>query len=340
MLIRSPTIKDVANTAGVSIATVSNVIRGKSTLFSDPTGERVRHAIRELNYNPNHTARSLVSQSTKTLGVVVPKNHGRLTSNTYLSAMMDGFLEFSVAAGYQTKIISLVNDDKRTAIALVEDGSTDGVALLAPPEESPLLSWIHKTRIPTVVAGNIPPDLELPSVDVDDISACCEAVSWLISMGHRKIGLITGDLSQWSSRRRESGYRRALDRAGILFNSEIVFQGDYNPPSGEAGSQYFMRIKDRVTAIFCANDWMALGAMLKFQKNSVRVPEDISIIGFDDIQIAQWTAPTLTTMHQPIHEIGMKVAEMLIEQIQTGSLSQSSILLPATLVIRQSVQQI
>ncbi len=340
MLRRSPTIKDVASTAGVSIATVSNVIRGKSDLFSDPTAERVRHAIRELNYSPNHTARSLVIQSTKTLGVVVPKSHGRLTSNTYLSSMLDGFLSHSVSAGYQVKIISLVSDDKRTAIALVEDGSTDGVALLAPPDESPLLSWIHKTRIPTVVAGSIPPDLELPSVDVDDISACSEAVSWLISMGHRKIGMITGDLAQWSSRRREIGFRKGLETAGIAYRPEYVFQGDYNPPSGDAGAHYFMELKDRPTAIFCANDWMALGAMRKFQQSGIRVPADVSIIGFDDIQVAQWTVPGLTTMQQPIQEIGNKVAEMLIEQIQTGALSQSSLLLPAALLIRQSVNQI
>ena len=340
MLKRSPTIKDVADTAGVSIATVSNVIRGKSTLFSDPTAERVLHAIRELNYSPNHTARSLVIQSTKTLGVVVPKNHGRLTSNTYLSAMLDGFLDYSVSAGYQTKIISLVNDDKRLAVSLVEDGSTDGVALMAPPNDSPLLSWIHKTRIPTVIAGSIPPDLELPSVDVDDISACCEAVSWMVSLGHRKIGMITGNPSQWSSRRREIGYRKALEAADIEYNPAKVFQGDYTHTSGEAGAHYFMGLKQEITALFCANDWMALGAMRTFQNCGKQVPDDISIIGFDDIQSAQWSAPTLSTMHQPIQEIGTKVAEMLIEQILTGTLAESSKLLPATLVIRQSVKKI
>jgi LacI family transcriptional regulator len=334
---RSITIKDVAFSAGVSIATVSNVVRGKDALYTPQTAQRVWHAIHVLNYRPNHSAQSLARKYTHTLGFAVHRAHGRLTTNTYLSAMLDGFLEFVTDVGYQVKLVTLGADDPAYSVSQVEDGSMDGVVLVAPPAGSPLLAWAQDTRLPNVLAGSIPPGVKLPCVDVDDEAAMIEGVNYLIQQGHRRIGLIAGPQNQWSACRRERGYLRALQEAGLPARPEQRFQGDYTAPSGEAGARALMRQDNRPTVIACSNDWMALGAIGALQPMGLRVPEDVSLLGFDDIDVARWLQPPLTTIRQPIQEIGRKAAELLIRQIESGEREPTTTLFPGNLVLRQSV---
>jgi DNA-binding LacI/PurR family transcriptional regulator len=334
---RAPTIKEVAHHAGVSIATVSNVVRGKDTLYTPQTAQKVWLVIRTLNYRPNHIAQSLARQYTNTLGVTVHWAHGRLTSNTYLSAMLDGFLEFATNVGYQVKIISLVADDSNYVCAQLEDGSVDGIALLAPPDDSPLLAWAQNTRIATVLAGSIPSGMKLPGVDVDDEAAMVAGTRWLIGLGHRRIGMITGLMTQWSARRREEGYLRAMRDADLPVYPEWRYEGDYKPTSGEHGAHELMTRCPDLTAIICGNDWTALGAIGALQRMGLRVPDDVSLLGFDDFDTAQWLQPPLTTIRQPIREIGIKAAEILIRQIASGTREESTTFFEGTVVQRRSV---
>ena len=334
---RIATIKDVAATANVSTATVSNVLHGKDALYTPATAHAVWTAVRELGYRPNRIARSLVRRRTETLGVVVEKPHGRLTSNTYMIALLDGFLEYAVNAGFQVKLFSMFMKDPHVALAQLDDGSVDGLALFAPPEDSPVLAWARTSHPPIVVAGSVPPDSQLPSIALDDREAAYQAVRWLIAQGHRQIGLLTGPREQWSALRREEGYRQALQEAGLDYRPEWRCVGGYTAESAEAGAAELISAPLPPTAILCWNDWIALGALKTLRKHGLRVPEDISLLSFDDIEPGHWVTPPLTTVQQPTHAMGSKAAEILIRQIQTGKREEGVFLFTGTLVVRQSV---
>lgn len=337
ILHRGSTIKDVATEAGVSTATVSNVLQGKATLYTSDTAEKVWCAVRTLNYRPNQVARSLVRRKTHTLGVVVERPHGRLTRNSYMSVMLDGVLEIAVNAGYQIKIISLLMSDSSSALTQLEDGSVDGIALFAPLSSTPLVEWAQNTHVPVVIAGSTLPGTGLPCVDVENEEAMYKAVCWLIEIGHRRIGLIGGHPGQASACEREQGFLRALEDAGIEVCPTWRFEGDYSSPSGERGALELIKVAPRLTAIVCANDGMALGALTSLKQQGIQVPKQISLMGFDDLEPARWVQPMLTTVRQPVAEIGMKAAELLIARIETGARLEGITLLGGELVRRESV---
>ncbi len=333
---RNATIKDVAATARVSTATVSNVLHGKDTLYTSDTADAVWNAVRDLGYRPNRIARSLVHRQTDTLGVVVDRIHGRLTRNPYTTELLDGFMEYAMEANYQIKLISLQVADLNRALAQLDDGSVDGIALFAPAQDSPLMTWAQTARVPLVFAGSVPPNPAHPAVDMDDEAAAYIAVRKLIEMGHRRIGLIMGPPNQWSALRRESGYQRALGEAGLEARPEWRFVSDYGH-GGAAGVEVVMKANPRPTALLCWNDGIALEAMRALQGQGVQVPEEVSLIGFDDMELGRWVHPSLTTVQQPVSDIGGRAAELLIRQIQSGQTGQGVTLLEGTLIIRESV---
>lgn len=335
---RISTIKDVAAAANVSTATVSNVLHGKDTLYTPETARMVRDAVCALGYRPNRIARSLVRRQTDTLGVVIDRPHGRLTRSSYMSALLDGFLEQSVAAGYQLKLISLLMNEPHEAMAQLEDGSVDGLALFAPPDGSPLLDWAAAAPVPIVVAGSVPANLPFPAVDMDDREAAHLATTWLIAQGHQRIGLVTGPQEQWSARRRAEGYALAMQEAHLPVRPEWSCTGNYTHEIGASVAPSVLRIARPPTALLCWNDWVALSAMRAIQEEGLGVPEHVSLIGFDDIELAVWTRPSLTTMRQPVHEIGAKAAEILIHQIRSGSREEGIVLFQGELIVRQSTR--
>lgn len=331
------TIRDVALKAGVSVGTASHVLHGKSHLHAPATVKRVIDAAAALDYRANRVARNLVKRNTQTIGVVSDPFHGRPTMNEYLGGILDGLVAGSAARDYQIKLLTLGRTDLDYAVPVIEDGSVDGLALIAPRNDSPLVSWAMETSLPVVVVGSVPPGARLASVDVDDESSVHEAVTWLLSLGHRRIGIITGPVHQWSAQRRLAGYQAALRRASIDPLPEWTAQGDYTWVSGFTGIRSLTRTNPRVTAVVCANDGVALAAMRALEQMGLCVPEDISIIGFDDVHAAQWSQPQLSTIRQPLHEIGVDAAETLVRQVQTGQRVNAVRLFPGTLVKRGSV---
>jgi LacI family transcriptional regulator len=334
---KSPTIREVAEAAGVSISTVSNVLYGKQGFYSPETAQRVWAVVEQLGYRPNRLARSLARRRTFTLGVVAERHLGFVSHNAYFGLILDGILHEATEHEYQVKIVRVPADNPEKAMDYIVDGSVDGVALVALFADNPVLRLMEKSDVPTVVAGSIPPTVKLPCVDVEDIAATYQAVRWLIELGHRRIGIITGDMRQWSARRREQGYLMALREAGIEPNPSWRFEGDYRIESGEVGIVQLLRADPRPTAVVCGNDKMAIGALHVLREMGVRVPEDISIIGFDDSEESAFISPALTTFRQPMFDIGLKAAELLLQQIETGTRLQHNLLLPAELVVRQTV---
>jgi DNA-binding LacI/PurR family transcriptional regulator len=192
--------------------------------------------------------------------------------------------------------------------------------------------------MPRVVIGGLPDEIPLSRVDVDDETTLYEAVLWLIGIGHRRIGIVTGPSTQWSAVRRERAYFKALAQAGIERDPALCYAGDYTAASGNIGASVLLKANPRPTAIVCGNDAVAIGAIEALHRLHVRVPEEISILGFDDHQIASWSRPPLTTVRQPLHEMGMKAAEILIDSLERQAVKTPSVVkFPGALVKRRSV---
>jgi LacI family transcriptional regulator len=333
---QTPTIKDVAAHAGVSVTTVTNVLHGRGNRFSEQTRQKVLRAVEALGYRPNQVARNLVQRRSHTLGVVVEHFRGALLGNPYFSTLLDGVLAEAVRAGYQLKIIALTSPDIEHVRQRTEDGSIDGAILAAPLHQSPLLKWAEECLLPCVVAGSSPRDLRAACVDVDDESAVYEGVKWLIAQGHRRIAFIAGPVNYWSAHRREQGYLRALSEAGITFTSHWIRRGNYSTESGRLAMEKLLLVRPSFSAVVCCNDWMALGALETLRRKGVCVPEEVSVMGFDDVEAAAVASPPLTTIRQPVREIGMCAAQLLIRQIEGGTRSLERVIFPGELVQRDS----
>ena len=275
------------------------------------------------------------------LGVVIERYHGMLTRNVYCSHVLDGVLDYAVLHGYQISIIVLLKDNLAHALSNIENGMVDGVVLVAPASTSPLLDWAHTSRFPTVAVGCVPSaQFAVPCVDVDNRSSMFEGVSRLIAEGHRRIGFIGGPWFQQSSQIREEAYRSALLRAGIEPRPEWITQGDFQHKSGFTGALRLLEVEPRITAIVAANDMAALGALEALRLKRIEVPDEMSVLGFDDIFAASISQPPLTTVRQPMQEIGSRAAEMLIREIETGARDISANIFPGTLVMRSSVASV
>ncbi|MCC6731163.1 MAG: LacI family DNA-binding transcriptional regulator [Chthonomonadales bacterium] len=332
----SPTIKDVAARARVSVATVTNVLHGRCGRFSGETEEAVRRAIVQLGYRPNEVARTLVRRRSDTLAVVLDHLGESLMQNPYFSMLFDGFLFAAIERGYQVKTVALPGRDMDSIRRHTEDGSVDGAMLAAPKVASPLLDWVECCSLPCVVAGMIPASARVSCADVDDEGAVHEAVRWLVSLGHRRIGLIGGPPDYWSARQREVGYRRALRDSGIDPPASWLGRGDFSTESGRRAVLPLMAVRPALTAVLCCNDWMALGALEALRRQGIRVPDDLSIVGFDDAEAAHVAHPPLTTIRQPVREIGARAADILIRQVEQGCGAPERVVFPGVLVRRES----
>jgi len=313
------------------------VLQNKNHLYSPETAQRVWQAVRELGYRPSSVARSLIRQRTDTIGVILEERQ-EVVLDPYVMSVLEGILEYTVPRNYPIKIVSMLYQQSPDSfLAHVDDGSVDGVVLVAPRTHSAALQWAQQANIPAVVVGSTLPNTPLSCVDVDDTSAIYQAVCWLIEMGHRRIGHIAGPQTQWSAKRRLQAYRQAMQDAGIEVKPGWVVEGHYTPPSGKEAMEQLLNVAPELTAVVCGNDWMAMGAMEAIYQKGLRVPEDISLVGFDDIDTAQWVTPPLTTMRQPTRQIGAKAAELLINQVETGKRVRETVLFCAEMVVRQSV---
>ena len=333
------TLRDVARLAGVSVATASHVLQGKESLHTVETAEKVRLAASELSYRPNRIAQSLARRRTGTLGVVVElMSSGRLTANPFCIAVLDGILEYASEADYQVKVVSIRQSDTDYVSERLGDGSVDAMAMLAVPVNGPLVQWAARSSAPVVFVGSLPDKLDLWRIDVDDERALFDAVRWMVGLGHRRIGIITGPPSQWSAVRRERAYRSALTAAGIEPDPALRYAGDYTAASGQLGVAALLQAEPGPTAIVCGNDAVAVGALDALHRLRMRVPDDVSILGFDDHEFARWSRPQLTTIRQPLHEMGVKAAEILVRAVEDGPPQRpQSVSYPGVLVKRHSV---
>jgi len=330
-------IKDVARIAGVSIATVSRCLNDPDRLKKQ-TRTRVQAAIVQTGYSPNTLAQSFRRGKTHVIMVVLPS-----VGDPFFTDVMRGIREVASGKGYSL----LINETQFNTMTADEVGAmivsrqADGVVLLASlsPFGTEILSSRSKRSLPMVIGcETISPELEgFPGIHIDNTAAAQEATDYLISLGHCKIAFICGQKSSLLTRDRELGYRESMKRAGIKIEKDWVIEGSLTIEGAQKATRSLLKHPQRPTAIFCANDEMAMGCLHEVKSNGLRVPADISVIGFDDIRYAEILDPPLTTIYQPAEEIGRRVMLRLLHEIEQGPGSDARPeTVPHKLVIRQS----
>ncbi len=327
----SVTIKDVAKHANVAISTASRVINA-SGYVSDETRDRVQEAVKSLGYVPNSIARSLKQKQTFSIGLLVTD-----IGNPFFAELAQAVERAAREQGYS---VLLTNTDgkaeqEKDGIKLFLAKQVDGIVWFSPINEQ-LVNALAKSDDTTVVviSGN---DKLLGdhTIRIDDQIGAFEAVKHLINLGHSKIAYIAEPDQPRYPQERMKGYRRALEEAGIPFDEKLVVRGTYREGSGLAAIKVLFERDEKFTAVFCANDLMAIEAIQYMKETGLRVPEDIAVVGFDNTRVAGMHGIDLTTVAQPTYEMGREGANLLISSLK-GSLSSRQILLRPQLVVRKS----
>lgn len=331
-----PTLEAVARHAGVSRATVSRVVNG-STTVAEPIREIVRQAVRELGYVPNQAARSLVTQRTDSVALVLPETLNRVFSDDqFFSGIIRGVGQELDAADKQLVLMmagSQASHDRVERYAMA--GHVDGVMFASMHGADPLPSLLIQTGIPVVCSGrpmgraSEPP---VPYVDVDHVGGVAAAVQYLLAAGRRRIATIAGPLDMVAGVDRLAAWRAELRNSR---RRSAVAYGDFTRESGVVAMRSLLSLDPSLDAVFVASDLMAHGALRALREAGRRVPDDVAVVGFDDIEMAEYTDPPLTTVRQPIVDIGRVLTRQLL-RLAAGEEIDPAVVLPTDLVVRES----
>ncbi len=319
-------IRDVARVAGVSVATVSRALTSPEKV-SEGSLKKVKDAIQLVGYRPNLLARNFRSARSYSVVVLVPN-----ITNPFFSQVIQSIEDRAQQKGYAVLLGDTRESSKREQeyVNRVETRLADGVIQLRPQSMN-----FTPGAIPWVTACACR-DTPGPSVRIDDVSAAQTIVDYLISLGHSRIGVITGLKGNPHTMERLDGYKLSLTHAGIPLDKELIAEGDFTLWSGQNATHQFFDMQQPPTAIFCMNDEMAIGAIQTIKAKGLKIPEDISVAGFDDITYAKYWDPGLTTVAQPAEEFGKISMDLLVRIIEGEQLDDQDIVLPAEFIIRKS----
>ncbi|BFV59237.1 LacI family DNA-binding transcriptional regulator [Kitasatospora sp. CMC57] len=331
-----PTLEEVAALAGVGRGTVSRVVNG-SPRVSERAREAVNAAIAELGYVPNRAARTLVTSRTDSIALVVPEAETRLFSEPYFSDIISGVSAELAETDMQLLLILVRNRRERERLsAYLTAQRVDGVLLVSVHQDDPLPSLLESLEIPSVLAGRRG-DLEpLSYVHADNAGGARMAVRHLLRRGCDQVATIAGPLDMEGARARLSGYRQALEEAGRPYQEDLVGAGDFTEEGGRLAMRELLERRPGLDAVFCASDVMAAGALQVLRAAGRRVPDDVAVIGFDDSIVARHTDPALTSVRQPIEEMGRTMARLLLEEIAEQGRARRQVVLATELVVRES----
>ncbi len=326
------TIKEVAQLAGVSISTVSHVINDTRFVSSDRR-ERVEQAMRDVGYMPNGVARTLRSGKSHTIGLMLPDS-----SNPYFAEIARGIQNAAFNMGYGVLVCNTDDELEKEALygTLLIEKQVDGVILIAAGASGAHIRALQKRGIPISVVDRDSPEADVDSVQIDNRAGGRMAAQHLLDLGHRRIGCIAGRLEVYPSYDRVDGYWDALQTAGMPAEGALVVNSTFRAEGGYEAMCHLMALPQPPTAVFVCNDMMAVGATGALAHLGLRCPNDVSIVGFDDIQLVQYSNPPLTTVAQPKLEMGRQAAQLLTERMQNPELPIRHVLLDACLTIRQS----
>ncbi|MFJ2977055.1 DNA-binding transcriptional regulator CytR [Kluyvera sp. NPDC087067] len=330
------TMKDVALQANVSTATVSRALMNPEKV-SQATRSRVEQAALEVGYLPQMQGRNMKRNESRTILVIVPD-----ICDPFFSEVIRGIEVTAAAQGYLVLIGDCAhqNQQEKTFIDLIITKQIDGMLLLG--SQLPFDASIEEQRNlpPMVMANEFAPELGLPTVHIDNLTASFDAVNYLHELGHKRIGCIAGPEEMPLCHYRLQGYVQALRRCGITVDPHYIARGNFTYEAGSNALDQLLALPQRPTAVFCHSDIMALGALSCAKRRGLKVPEDLSIIGFDNISLAEFCDPPLTTVSQPRFDIGREAMLLLLNQLSGQLVDSGSRLLDCELVIRGSTSKI
>lgn len=328
------TIEDIAGLAGVSRSTVSRVLNHHPSVRPD-VRDRVWQVINERGYAPQAAARNLVKQRTHIIGVLFPRSAS--LTNPIFAAISQGIGQTCAQLGYMAMLsLGLRDMEEAVLLNMLRSRHFDGIILISSDANDLLPLILKETGVPYTRIGHDPETEDLKWVDVDNVEGAYKAVSYLTALRHQRIAIIKGPALEVCTAPRYAGYRQALQEAGLAFDPDLVGEGDWSHTSGYQAMQQFLQLTSPPTAVFSTNDMMAAGALHALYEHSLVVPRDISLVGFDDVPQTSIIIPPLTTICQPSAELGAQATEMLIEQLENDDCQPAHVILPTSLVVRQS----
>ena len=327
-------LEEVASLSGVSRSTVSRVVNNDPRV-SDATRTKVNEVLRRVNFQPNAAARSLAAGRTRVLGLVIPMGVAAFFTDPYFPLLIQGVSAAANAHDHSVMLwVAEPEYERRTIGQVMGNGLIDGVIVASMLSDDPLLRALIAGHLPFMLVGRHPTNSSINYVDVDNVTSARQAVTHLLRLGRRRIATITGPRNMSVGADRQEGYQAALRQRGLVVDPDLIVEGDFT----EAGAYTAMQrlLPHNPDAVFVASDNMALGALRALQEAGRRVPDDVAVVGFDDMPFAARTNPPLTTVRQPVQRTGAVAAETLIDLIEHPDAQPRRILLPTELVIRAS----
>lgn len=324
-------IKDIARMASVSHSTVSRALQN-SSLVNRKTAEKIQRIARQSGYRVSAVARGLATQKTQTIGVVVTA-----IADPFVSEVVSGIEESANRHGYSV-FLAQSNAEPDREIKVVHsfvERRVDGIVVTSSRVGSLHLQLLSKMDVPIVLVNNQHPGATIHSVMIQNVGASRQVTQHLIRLGHRRIAYIGDRFGYQSDTERLAGYKEAIEQAGLPFLEELAVQGDGKAEGGMAAMRVLLGLAQPPTAVFCYNDMTALGALRCLYNDGLRVPQDVSLVGFDDLFIASYTQPPLTTVRQPRRQMGIIATEILLK-LMSGQDSADTTEVPAELVVRGS----
>lgn len=325
------TIQQVANEAGVSVATVSRVINNHQSV-STQTRLKVEEVIRRLNYEPNILGRNLRRAQSRMILVLVPS-----ISNPFYSKIVQGIED--VASQYKYNILlgttESIAERGKSYLNILKQKSADGIISMDPVVDLSELAGLDDTY-PVIQCCEYSENLEFPYVTIDNLMAAYKAAKHLISQGYKRIAMINSDERFLYARQRKQGYLMALREYDIEYRDEWMIHTELGFEGGQEATRTFLSLNNRPDAIFAVADTLAIGALSAIKETGLSVPHDIAVVGFDNIPFSEMTNPTLSTVSQPMYDIGAKAAHMLLQKIEDPNSSIDNAILNHELIIRES----
>lgn len=321
--------------AGVSPMTISRVLNN-SPYVKKETRQKVLAACRKLNYRPNLIATALRSKKSGTIGVIVPTFqhtfYARLLDSVEKKCRRTGYHIITIQGQHKDQQIFITRDEFEFLLAKQVDGLLIDLML-----DDAILKRLKKENIPAVFIDTPPNDNSFSFIGTADLEGVKDLTRYLLQLGHRQIAFLAGPENHYTSECRLAGYQAALAETGLNFDEDLIFYTNYNTHGGYEATKRLLADSKPITAIIGANDYIAIGALSALAENGIKVPQKISVAGFSGDEIGAFTVPPLTTMVQPIEEIGRKAVEVLLSLIKDPQRPTEKVLLPATLLERSSV---
>lgn len=333
------TIKDIASEADVSIATVSKVLNNYSDI-SPKTRKKVMEIVREKNFRPNANARSLIMNKSFSIGVFFKDHQNSGLRHPFFRDVIYGLERIFCDFGYDLVLFSAKWGDEYRYVEKCNYRQVDGAILMGMPPDDKYLDALLETDIPSVFVDLDATGENATYVMSDNLEGASRAVEYLYELGHRKIGMIMGEKIARPAQERLLGYQKTLVDLGLTYKSEWVIEGEFSESGGFKSMKQILELEEKPTAIFCQGDEIALGAINAIKNKGLNVPDDFSIIGFDDIDLSRYIEPKLTTIQQDKYKMGTEAAELLLKMINESEEKFDPVILPTKLIERESCRRI